>query len=195
MFRSTLAFCLLASSTMAVAGTLSAAEIESLDKLAKQHQEFAWSVKIEKGNEAASLYGEPGSKDFKTCYHADSANRKKQSWTEYESWLKTFYSGNWLVSGWKVAAEKFCQKIDDANERKEAVRYLNVLGRIIAAEWAKDAKVSRITSADVQAWAAQLDPLPQKDGKPIKPVDALKQLAANVSSALASDKEMASLAR
>lgn len=169
---------------------MQAAELESLKEFAEEHQEFAWSIKIEEANAESSLYCVPGDGHFQHCYKADSANQKKQTWTEYEGWIKTFYSGNFLVSGWKTSAEKFCGKIQSEEERKQVIRYLNVLGRIIAAEWAKDAKVSRISSTDVQTWAAQLDPLPQNNGKPVKPVDALKQLATNISNALASGKEL-----
>ncbi|PQO41895.1 hypothetical protein [Blastopirellula marina] len=169
------------------ASTASAAERESLDKLAQEHQEFAWSIKIEEANGSDNLYGEPGNNHFRRFYQADSANQKKQTWTQYEGWIKTFYSGNLLVSGWKSAAEKFCQNIQAEEERKEAVYYLNVLGRVIAAEWAKDAKHARITSADVQKWATELTTLEQKEGQRLA---ALKKLAKNVSSALASDKQI-----
>lgn len=169
---------------------MQAAELESLKQFAEEHHQFAWSIKIEEANSRTSLYCVPGDGHFQHCYKSDSANQKKQTWTEYEGWIKTFYSGNFLVSGWKTSAEKFCSKIQSETERKEAIRYLNVLGRIIAAEWAKDAKVSRISSADVQTWAAQLDALPKSNGKLVKPVDALKQLAANISTALTDGKQM-----
>ncbi len=174
-------------SFLVVASTANAAEWKSLDKFANDHQEFAWSIKIEEANANDSLYGKPGQNHFRRFYQADSANQKKQTWTQYEGWIKTFYSGNLLVSGWKSAAEKFCQNVDTEDERKEVVYYLNVLGRIIAAEWAKDAKHARITSADVQKWATELNSLQQQEGQR---VEALKKLAMNVSSALRAEKEL-----
>lgn len=170
-----------------VASSANASELKSLEKFAEEHQEFAWSIKIEEKNQAKDLYGEPGQDHFKRFYQADSANQKKQTWTQYEGWIKTFYSGNLLVAGWKSAAEKFCQNVKDHEERKEVVYYLNVLGRVIAAEWAKDANHSRITSTDVQAWAAELTSLKNKEADRVA---ALRKLAMNVSSALRVEKEV-----
>ncbi|RCS53908.1 hypothetical protein DTL42_01700 [Bremerella cremea] len=174
---------------LAAATTASAAELESLEKYAEEHPEFAWSIKIEEANQSVSLYGEPGQNHFRRFYQADSANQKKQTWTQYEGWIKTFYSGNLLVSGWKTAAENFCQDISAADKRKEAIYHLNILGRVIAAEWAKDAKHSRITSTDVQKWATELNAL-QGKGQDAKRLEALKKLALKVSSALGADKQV-----
>src|SRR5579871_3006768 len=46
----------------------------------------------------------PSPSDFRTLYDRDIANKAKQNWEEYYSWIKTFYSGNFFESGWTKRA-------------------------------------------------------------------------------------------
>jgi len=46
----------------------------------------------------------PKPADFRTIYERDIANKARQEWDEYFSWIKTFYSGNLFESGWTKRA-------------------------------------------------------------------------------------------
>lgn len=90
---------------------------------------------------------------FRARYEADAGNRAKQSWKEYREWIDTFYKGKRFppVPGWAAREEEILGKLPaDARARMQAP--LSEVGRLLAAEWAKDNAVRKVGTGDLQAW-------------------------------------------
>lgn len=85
---------------------------------------------------------------FRARYDADVANQQRQSWSEYQAWVTTFYEGKRFppVAGWRARESDLAAKAPGARADVER------LGRALAAEWAKDNAVRRVSTSDLQAW-------------------------------------------
>lgn len=85
---------------------------------------------------------------FRQAFDADPANQKKQSWSDYAGWVKTFYEGKRFppVPGWTSRESELAAKAPHAREQVQRT------GRWLAAEWAKDNAVRKVSTSDLQAW-------------------------------------------
>ena len=85
---------------------------------------------------------------FRAKYEADAANKAKQSWPDYWSWVQTFYKGKTFppVPGWASREKELVGKVPDAAADVQRV------GQAIAAEWAKDNAVRKVSTSDLQTW-------------------------------------------
>jgi len=85
---------------------------------------------------------------FRARYEMDAANKAKQSWAQYQEWVKTFYEGKRFppVAGWRARESELAAKAPGARADVER------LGRALAAEWAKDNAVRKVSTSDLQAW-------------------------------------------
>jgi len=92
---------------------------------------------------------------FKTKYKEDSDNQKKQSWDEYWNWIKRFYKGTFLTSGWFEERNNLLKNLNEDAKTKIKDR-LDKLGKRIAAEWAKDNNIRKLNTADVKKWGKKL---------------------------------------
>jgi hypothetical protein len=88
---------------------------------------------------------------FREQYEKDLTNKAKQSWNDYWGWVQTFYKGKTFppVPGWASREKDIGTKVPDAR------RELEKTGRVIAAEWAKDNAVRKVSTSDLQAWGKQ----------------------------------------
>ena len=97
---------------------------------------------------------------FRDAYAKDAANQARQSWDEYRRWVRTFYDGKRLppVPGWSAREEEILAKTPTA--RRDAVRTtLAETGKALAAEWAKDNAVRRVSTSDLQTWGKRFGAL------------------------------------
>lgn len=110
---------------------------------------------------------------FRAKYDADKANQAKQSWDEYRKWVTRFYEGQKFppIAGWADREKDLVAKAPAARAQIESV------GRLIAAEWAKDNGVRKVSTSDLQAWGGQFKDA-AKD--PAKLAEALRQVEAEV---------------
>jgi len=92
---------------------------------------------------------------FKTKYKEDSDNQKKQSWDEYWNWIKRFYKGTFLTSGWFEERNNLLKNLNE-NVQTKIKNRLDELGKSIAAEWAKDNNIRKIDTTNVKIWAKKL---------------------------------------
>lgn len=85
---------------------------------------------------------------FRAHYEADAQNKAKQSWKEYLDWVRTFYEGKRFppVAGWADREKDLVAKAPAQRERIVAI------GRALAAEWAKDNAVRKVSTSDLQGW-------------------------------------------
>ncbi len=90
---------------------------------------------------------------FQAQYAADAQNRSRQTWDEYAKWVRTFYEGKRFppVPGWVAREREILDKLPA--EAKESARgSVAAIGRLLAAEWAKDNDVRRVATGDLQSW-------------------------------------------
>jgi hypothetical protein len=108
-----------------------------------------WSHSIE---DSTGLIYVPDERHFRARYDIDADNQALQSWDEYWEWVKVFYSGNLLARGWIIECRKIVDRINDLDQKDRAIQKMNVLGRLIAAEWARDNSVRLIDTGDIRQW-------------------------------------------
>lgn len=106
---------------------------------------------------------EPNEEDFKPAYHGDPINLAKQSWSEYWGWVKSFYAGNFLDSGWTKRCKSVLGNIASEKKRTQLRLKLNTIGRAIAAEWAKTREPRKIDTKMLINWGARLKEATNKD--------------------------------
>jgi hypothetical protein len=99
----------------------------------------------------------PTVEHFRPEYERDAANRAKQTWDQYWSWVKVFYEGNILSQGWTDRSKGLVADVKPAPEQKKIRAMINAVGKDIAAEWAKDYNVRKVSSADLLAWGKALE--------------------------------------
>jgi len=104
--------------------------------------------------DSAGIFYSPVSEHFRMRYEIDHANRSRQRWERYRGWVQTFYNGNLLARGWTDHCGRILVYLPVESHNDELIGRMNVLGRLIAAEWAKNNAVRIITSSDLQQWGA-----------------------------------------
>jgi hypothetical protein len=98
----------------------------------------------------------PREDDFRQEYERDAANRDRQSWSGYWSYIRAFYEGNIVFSGWTKQVQAVIELVQSGKVRSELRAALNDLGKRIAAEWAKDNSIRAIDTAALRAFGARL---------------------------------------
>lgn len=85
---------------------------------------------------------------FREQYERDASNKAKQSWKDYWGWVQTFYKGKAFppVAGWSDREKELVAK---APGQRDAIV---TVGRALAAEWAKDNSVRKVSTSDLQSW-------------------------------------------
>jgi hypothetical protein len=106
---------------------------------------------------------EPQEDHFKLAYHDDPANKAKQPWREYWGWVKSFYAGNFLDSGWTKRCKDLVSAVQNEQKQSALRAKLNALGRCIAAEWAKSNSQGKVDSSKLMTWGARLLEAKNKD--------------------------------
>jgi hypothetical protein len=106
---------------------------------------------------------EPQETDFKPIYERDKANMTKQSWKDYWGWVKSFYSGNLLDSGWTKRGADLLVNIRKEETKLELRAKLNALGRSIAAEWSKANEGRKVDTSKLIAWGLRMKEAKSKD--------------------------------
>ncbi len=96
----------------------------------------------------------PIQSDFRPEYDRDRVNRRVQTWIEYWGWIKSFYDGNVLSSGWSKQARATVGSVKSKTRQKELIDLFNNLGKRISMEWAKDYGVRKISTTDLSRWSA-----------------------------------------
>jgi hypothetical protein len=105
----------------------------------------------------------PSPDDFRPIYEKDKANKSRQDWDEYYSWVKTFYTGNILEAGWTKRAMSVLEALKSEEIRDQVRATLNELSRQIAAEWSKDNDVRKINNSDLTSLGSRLLRAKSKD--------------------------------
>jgi hypothetical protein len=113
--------------------------------------------------EADEPWYSPTSEHFRPSYDQDAANRAKQTWDQYWSWVKVFYEGNLISNGWTERSKGLVADVKSASEQKTLRAMLNAAGKEIAVEWAKDYNNRKVSSADLLVWGKTLEKAKAKD--------------------------------
>jgi hypothetical protein len=113
-------------------------------------------------SESAEWYA-PKEEDFRPHYEQDAANRSAQAWKDYYGWVKCFYEGNLLDSGWTRRCQDLLSGVKKESTRNSLRAKLNTLGRRIAAEWAKGSKNRKVDTNKLIAWGQRLKEAKEKD--------------------------------
>ena len=114
-------------------------------------------------HELAKEWYSPREADFRPEYDRDVANQARESWSEYWSWVKTFYQGSFLSTGWTGQGKATLKGVRSEKTRDELRSDLNDLGRRIAAEWSKDNGVRKIDTAALQTLGGRIAKATQRD--------------------------------
>ncbi len=101
--------------------------------------------------------------DFRASYDHDPSNAARQTWEQYWGWVQSFYDGNLFSQGWSQRARGLIDDVRSEVERTRLRTRLNLLGRQIGAEWAKDYDVRKVTSAHLLAWGKRLEQARERD--------------------------------
>jgi hypothetical protein len=101
--------------------------------------------------------------DFRPIYESDSANKSKQKWEEYYSWVTTFYRGNILAPGWSKRVNEILEGLRSERARDELRASLNELGRMLAAEWSKDNDVRKVSNSDLLSFGSRFSQAKDKE--------------------------------
>lgn len=90
---------------------------------------------------------------FRSRYEADATNRSKQSWKDYQEWVRVFYEGKRFppVPGWASREQEIVGRLP-SHARGALHPRLTETGRLLASEWAKDNAVRKVGTGDLQAW-------------------------------------------
>jgi hypothetical protein len=89
---------------------------------------------------------------FVRAYESDQVNRAIQSEGDYLKWIKLFYLGRGIsVPGWIRVSEDLLYLTED-NEKTIAAEELELLGKKISMEWAKDNSMRRIPTSVMLSW-------------------------------------------
>jgi hypothetical protein len=90
---------------------------------------------------------------FARAYDEDPANKAVQTRDAYLDWVKQFYSGSDLYpNGW-LELQHWLLRATATPSREEAADKIHRLGQEIAAEWAKDNRLRRISNAMLVLWS------------------------------------------
>lgn len=121
---------------------------------------------------------------FVRAWHDDAENRALQPLDDYLGWVVRFHAGSVLAPGWTGATRDLLRGL--ASEERTALEVrLDALGRLLAAEWAKDNRRRRIDSVRISQWASDLRSA-RREGLTLETLDRIARDAqARVSLALA----------
>ncbi len=106
--------------------------------------------------DTAGIFYQPVNEQFRVRYELDQRNQSRQRWNRYWYWIRTFYKGNILARGWTESCRRILGALPAEYEREELIGRMNVLGRLIAAEWAKNGSVRVIATSDLQRWGGEM---------------------------------------
>lgn len=99
----------------------------------------------------------PAPVGFAEHYQRDRQNAELQSLQEYLTWVERFYRGWELYpTGWIEISRDLTTKLADPSLKHQTQAKLERLGAAIAAEWAKDNTVRRITTRHIAIWGEAL---------------------------------------
>jgi hypothetical protein len=112
-----------------------------------------WSEAV---SDTAGIFYSPVSEHFRLRYELDQRNHPRQRWNQYWGWIETFYAGNILARGWTEQCGRILEALPADYDREALIGRMNVLGRLIAAEWAKNNGVRVIATSDLQRWGGQM---------------------------------------
>ena len=127
------------------------------------------------GGAASPGLAAPEDAELIAAYRADDSNQKAQTWDQYRSWVHTFYKGNLMSAGWSRFGESTLSPVKEPEARRAVADELAALGRIISLEWAKDAGVRKIDTADLRRWNDQIAPARKtEDGDGRRTLEALR---------------------
>ena len=111
---------------------------------------------------ARSWY-DPTPDDFRPAFARHRAAPGRQNWDRYWGWIRTFYDGTHLARGWTDRAQSLVAEVRSESQRDRLWIRLNHLGRTIAAEWARDYDVRRVSTADLLAWGKMMEKARSRD--------------------------------
>jgi hypothetical protein len=112
---------------------------------------------------ADTTWYEPQEADFKAHYETDKANMSKQTFKDYFGWVKSFYAGNFLDSGWTKRGQELVSSVRKEETRAALRKKLNALGKTIAAEWAKANDARKVDTSKLIAWGTRLQDAKKND--------------------------------
>lgn len=92
---------------------------------------------------------------FEQKYAEDRANQVLQTKSQYMESVRSFYGGNWLAKGWRDQSTSLVEKVYSPAKAGVETKLAD-LGQVIAAEWAKDNRVRKVSTAHLQEWGNQL---------------------------------------
>jgi len=130
--------------------------------------------------------------DFRAAYDADARNAAHQSFDEYWGWIASFLvTGGAGQRGWLEQVDKALQRVQDEEALARLRERLLLVGKAIAAEWAKPSRYRRIHSTMLQGspnlmdWGSRLQRASARDeGDGAAIEDALDRIEKDVKSAL-----------
>ena len=105
----------------------------------------------------------PAQQEYREEYDRDAANQKKQTWSQYWGWVKSFHEGSFFVSGWTDRAKDLVVGVKPGADRKKLVKEINDFGRDICKEWAKDSSVCKVGTADLTRWGKMIEKAKKSD--------------------------------
>ncbi len=105
----------------------------------------------------------PSEKAYREEYNRDADNKKKQTWDQYWGWVKSFHEGSFFVSGWTDRAKELVDGVKAGPERKKLVKEVNEFGKDLCKEWAKDASVCKVGTADLTRWGKLVEKAKKAD--------------------------------
>jgi hypothetical protein len=105
----------------------------------------------------------PSQQDYREEYDRDAINQKKQTWSQYWGWVKSFHEGSFFVSGWTDRAKELVVGVKPGADRKKLVKEINDFGRDICKEWAKDSSVCKVGTADLTRWGKMIEKAKKSD--------------------------------
>jgi len=101
--------------------------------------------------------------EFRAAHGNDPRNAARQPFDEYWRWVKIFFvSGGAGQPGWLDQVEATLGTVHDDATRAQLRARLRALGKIIAADWAKETRYRRIHSTffqgspNLQEWGRRL---------------------------------------
>jgi hypothetical protein len=105
----------------------------------------------------------PSQQEYREEYDRDANNQKKQTWSQYWGWVKSFHEGSFFVSGWTDRAKEMVVGVKPGADRKKLVKEINEFGRDICKEWAKDSSVCKVGTADLTRWGKMIEKAKKSD--------------------------------
>lgn len=101
---------------------------------------------------------------FRAQYDADGDNKRRQTWEQYWGWVKAFYEGKRFppIAGWGSREKDLLARLNHEG-RAKVQGELTEVGRLIAAEWAKENAVRKVGTNELQGYGSQLEAAAKKE--------------------------------